>query len=272
MDIYQDITCFYEKVKTEKTIIGQSLQKRNLYAVKVGEGKPVGIAVYAIHAREWISARLALEHYRRGVYGSVWLIPLANPDGAILSQQGKKVIKNDEYKPFLSAYSDGELRLWKANARGVDLNVNFDARWGKGKQNVRRRGGENCVGGFPFSEPESRALRDFTLEIQPSYTVSFHTKGEEIYWYFGQPTKAALRDFRIGKALSQSTGYPLRLANGSVGGYKDWCIQTLGIPSYTVELGCDRWAHPLGESAYPEIKEKCADALLVLSSAVKDIE
>lgn len=272
MDIYQEITRFYERVKTEKKRIGQSLQGRNLYAVKVGDGDPVGIAVYAIHAREWISARLALEHYKRGVRGSVWLVPLANPDGAILSQRGRNSIKDDEYMTFLSSYSDTELRLWKSNARGVDLNVNFDARWGQGKKNVRACGGENCVGEFPFSEPETKALRDFTLNIRPSYTVSFHTKGEEIYWYFGQSMHTCLRDFRIGQALSQSTGYPLRLAQSSVGGYKDWCIETLGIPAYTVELGDDRWAHPLGDSSYPEIREKCADALMVLSSAIKDIE
>ena len=62
MDIYREIERFYQSVKGEKQIIGKSLQGRNLYAVKVGEGSPVGIAVYAIHGREWLSARLAKEH------------------------------------------------------------------------------------------------------------------------------------------------------------------------------------------------------------------
>jgi hypothetical protein len=269
MDIYREITRFYKGVQTEKRIIGTSLLKRNLYALKVGEGSPVGIATYAIHGREWISARLAKAHFARGVVGSVWILPLVNPDGALLSQRGLFSAKYSPYERFLSAYSDRELRLWKANARGVDLNVNFDAQWGKGKHNAFRRGAENYVGNTPFSEPESRALRDFTLEIAPDYTVSFHTKGEEIYWYFGQSMHTCLRDFRIGQALSISTGYPMKLAEGSVGGYKDWCIAHLGIPSYTVELGSDRFFHPLGRWAYVEIRKKCGGALYALSKAIQ---
>ena len=53
MDIYWEITRFYAGVKSEKRIIGSSLQKRNLYAIKLGDGAPVGIAVYAIHGRDW---------------------------------------------------------------------------------------------------------------------------------------------------------------------------------------------------------------------------
>ncbi len=272
MDIYREIERFYQSVQTEKRIIGKSLQRRNLYAVKVGEGCPVGIAVYAIHGREWISARLAKAHYRHGVLGSVWLIPLANPDGALLSQVGIRAAIGSDQFSFLAAYSERELRLWKANARGVDLNVNFDAEWGQGIKNVFRRGPQNYIGASPFSEPESRALKSFTQALQPDYTVSFHTKGEEIYWYFGQSSHTCLRDFRIGQALSRATGYPLRLAKGSVGGYKDWCIQNYGIPSYTVELGDDRLLHPLRATAYADIQKKCGDALYALSSAIKDKE
>ena len=267
MNIYREISRFYERAQTEKRIIGASLLKRNLYAVKMGEGSPVGIAVYGIHGREWITAKLAMEHYARGAVGSVWLVPLANPDGALLSQQGIASAANSSYARFLSAYSNGELRLWKANARGVDLNVNFDADWGMGEKNVRRRGAENFIGEYPFSEPETKALRDFTLEIAPDYTVSFHTKGEEIYWYFGQSQEDSLRDYRIGQALSAATGYPLRLSKGSVGGYKDWCIEKLGIPAFTIEAGADKLSHPIGEAGYENIRIKNEGALDALAKA-----
>lgn len=272
MDIYREITRFYQGVHTEKRIIGKSLMKRSLYAIKVGEGSPVGIAVYGIHAREWITARLAKEHYRKGVCGTVWLIPLANPDGALLSQRGIKAAKDSPYVRFLSAFSNAELRLWKANVRGVDLNVNFDAKWGYGEKNVRKRGAENYIGASPFSEPETRALRNFSEEIRPDYTLSFHTKGEEIYWYFGQSADTCLRDFRLGEVLERTTGYPLKLAKGSVGGYKDWCIEKMGIPAYTVEVGKDAYTHPLGRIAYLDIKKKCGGALLAVSQGLKGIE
>ena len=161
MNIYREITNFFNGIKTEKRIIGSSLQKRNLYAIKLGEGSPTGIAVYGIHGREWLTARLAKAHFRdgnkQGVVGSIWLVPLANPDGALLSQKGLTAAKGCPYFRYLSAYSNGELRLWKANARGVDLNVNFDAEWGTGKRNVRRRGRKIISGKDPF--PSLKALR-----------------------------------------------------------------------------------------------------------------
>ncbi len=270
MDIYQETARFYGRADTEKRVIGKSRLGRKLYAIKVGDGAPVGVALYGIHGREWLSARLAQEHFRYGVHGTVWLLPLVNPDGALLSQRGLSSAKKSVYGRFLSAYTDGELKLWKANAAGVDLNVNFDAEWGKGKKNRFRRGAENYVGRFPVCEPETRAVRDFTLELAPDYTVSFHTKGEEIYWYFGQSLHTCLRDFAIGRALSAATGYPLKLAKGSVGGYKDWCISALKIPAYTVELGDDGFAHPLGAWAYGNVRKKCGGALYALSAAVAE--
>lgn len=70
---------------------------------------------------------------------------------------------------------------------------------------------------FPFSEPETRALKMFTEKIRPDFTVSYHTKGEEIYWYYGQPLSSCVRDKRMAMALSKATGYPLAHAAGSAG-------------------------------------------------------
>ena len=89
MDIFSEITQFYQNAPTEKTVYGKSLLGRKLYAVKVGQGRPIGLAQYAIHGREWITAKLAIEHYFTGVgVGSLWILPLTNPDGALLSQCG----------------------------------------------------------------------------------------------------------------------------------------------------------------------------------------
>ncbi|MBQ8374802.1 MAG: hypothetical protein IJX98_04395 [Clostridia bacterium] len=268
MNIYQEITAFYQSVKTEKRIIGTSLLGRNLYAVKVGDGSPVGIATYAIHGREFITAKLARVHYYYGVKGTLWLVPLVNPDGALLSEVGRWSARGGEYDGFLSRFTAEELRLWKANARGVDLNVNFDAEWGNGLKNTRTAGAENYIGAKAFSEPETRALRDFTLRVRPDYTVSYHTKGEEIYWRFHQSAHTCLRDKRLAEVISAATGYPLREAYGSVGGYKDWCILTLGIPSFTVEVGSDDCKHPLGERDFERLKIKNDRALYALSMAV----
>ena len=162
--IYEKISKFYEGYNGRKCVIGYSFRGKEIYAMHVGS--PTGrqfISTYAIHGREWITAKLALKHIKIGVKkGGGWIIPLVNPDGAAISE---------DIRP-----------MWKANARGVDLNCNFDADWGSGRLNTKRRGAENCIGDFPFSESETKALKEFTQKIRPFATLSFHTNGEEIYW------------------------------------------------------------------------------------------
>ncbi len=233
--IYDEIKRFYDNYKGKKCVIGYSFYGKEIFAFHIGS--PVGrqfISTYAIHGREWITARLAVKHIKRGVKkGGGWVIPLVNPDGAKISQMVKP--------------------MWKANARGVDLNCNFDADWGNGRLNTAERGGENCIGDYPFSEAETAALRDFTLKIRPFVTLSFHTKGEEIYWQYD-----GAGDSRGAQILSAATGYESKIIYGSAGGYKDWCIKKLGIPAYTIECGFDGLAHPITELQH---LKKCFDAL-----------
>ena len=92
--------------------------------------------------------------------------------------------------------------------------------------------------------------------------LSFYTKGEEIYWRFHQPVFRVRRDRRLAKILSAATGYPLREAPHSAGGYKDWCIESLHIPAFTVEAGRDDFPHPLGLSALSDVVTKNLDALV----------
>ena len=219
--LYREVTEFYGKYRKKKCVIGYTAQNRNIYAMHVGSdyGKQF-IAVYAVHAREWITARLALSHIEGGTCRGGFVIPLLNPDGVAVCE---------ERDP-----------LWKANGRGVDLNCNFDADWGEGRLNTRVRGSENCIGDYPFSECESLALARFTLRVRPYVTLSFHTKGGEIYWEYGGGG-----DRRGAEIISAYTGYQPKIISGSCGGYKDWCIQKLGIPAYTVECGDDALSHPI---------------------------
>ena len=215
------MSSFYDKFKGRKCVIGYSFKGRAIFAFHVGDlsGRQY-LSSYAIHGREWITARLAMEHIKHPTEEGGWIIPLVNPDGAVMCQSGQP--------------------MWKANARGVDINVNFDADWGMGRLNTRVRGPSNCIGDRPFSESESRALALFTRQIKPYVTFSFHTKGEEIYWEFnGRGNK------RGAELLAESTGYAVRKITGSAGGYKDWCIQKLNIPAYTIECGSDSLAHPI---------------------------
>ena len=263
MDIYACVQSAYEGYTQEKRIIGKTALGRCIFAFKVGYGTPVGIAQYAMHAREWITALLALRHIELGVdSGCFWVIPLMNPDGAMLVQQGINSIKNARVRKRLIKINGGEdFSLWKANANGVDLNVNFNARWGTGAHNMRCAGAGNYIGRYPHSEKETRALAHFTRRISPNFTVSYHTKGEEIYWYFHQSLHTCPRDKRLAMALSASTGYPLRYVKNSAGGYKDWCIECLRIPAFTIEAGADALHHPIGVAGFENIRVKNENAL-----------
>lgn len=230
MNVLSEVEEFYRDFPGEKGIVGKSVNGKSVYYFKVKKtAYPKVIFQYAMHAREYITAYLALKMIKRfsvcGKTGTVYFIPLVNPDGV------KICLENNP--------------LYKANGRGVDLNVNFDAGWGTGKRNVRFRGAENFIGEFPFSEPETAALKNFTLAVKPDATVSYHSKGEEIYWEFGQTGKRAARDLAFAKAVASVTGYAVKSAAGSAGGYKDWCVEKLGIPALTLEVGSDALSHPV---------------------------
>ena len=237
--IYDEISSFYYSYNGEKRIIGRSVYDRNIYALHTGGAGKKIVAAYAVHGREWITARLALVHLEEGLAAgwSGWIIPLVNPDGACISQT--------------------VCPLWKANGRGVDINCNFDAAWGTGVLNTSARGSENCKGDFPFSEPEAAALRDFTIEVNPDATFAFHTKGEEIYWEF-----LGRGERRGAEILSAATGYRAKIITGSAGGYKDWCLLR-GIPSYTIECGGENLRHPIENVS---ALEKCYKVLKIFTT------
>ena len=263
MNVYEAVTHYYERFRGEKRIIGKSAEGRNLYAMFIGkQGGVLGLSQYSIHAREWITALLGIEHLRRGVtFGGVWILPLMNPDGALLVEEGIERAAKERREYLVDLNQSEDFSLWKANAEGVDLNLNFPAQWGKGRGNLTYPAPHGYIGEEPLSAPETSALALFTEEVKPDYTLSLHTKGEEIYWRFHQPPLRAARDKKLAKIISKETGYPLKNTPFSAGGYKDWCVETLKIPAFTVEVGGDEREHPLGFEALPEIIEKNIDVL-----------
>lgn len=250
MNIVDSVYKFYNSYEGEKGLIGYTEKQKPIsYVVVKKSSRPRVIIQYSIHAREWITSYLALmqvaDFKKRGRLGTVYFIPMLNVDGVKIALK--------------------QLPLYKANARGVDLNVNFDAKWSTGKTNCKIKGQENFVGKTPFSESETKALRDFTLGVNPDMTVSYHSKGEEIYWEFFQDEERRKRDYRLAKKLSETTGYELKTVTDSVGGYKDWCIQTLKIPSFTIEVGNDSLSHPLCTKHTLEIFLKNKDVVKTLT-------
>ena len=248
MNVIKEVREYVKNYRGEKGVIGKSLLKQNIEYFAVEKTPfPKVICVFSIHAREYITAHLSLvlaeDFKKRGKKGKVYFVPIANPDGVRIALN-----KNP---------------LYKANARGVDLNVNFDARWGRGEKNVFTSGAENYIGTRPFSESETKALRDFTLKVSPEATLSFHSKGEEIYYGFYEKTTE--KDKRLAQILGKVSGYKVKTTFGSAGGYKDWCVDKLGVSGFTVEVGSDALSHPIEKKHLKEIAEKTRDLIIALT-------
>ena len=149
--------------------IGQSVSGRPILASRLGTGERRVALLGGIHGGwERNTQRLVLaaaDHFRMNpreipANVSVYFIPSLNPDG-------------------LAAGSDRE-SAW--NARGVDLNRNFDTQnWSA--DSAGRVGGRygptgrrpGAGGSAPFSEPESVALRDFALGSGITAALSYHS-------------------------------------------------------------------------------------------------
>lgn len=217
--------------------IGYTYLGRPIPCVFKGNTEGAQILIHAsIHAREWVTTPLVLEMMKayNGKCG-VWCVPMVNIDGVSLCLQGLSSVSEQGLRNFLLEVNKGseDFSLWKANARAVDLNVNYNALWGKGAQNVTYPAPANYIGMYPFSEPENTALRALTERVKPAMTLSYHARGNVIYKAFSyldpSPDGAQL--------ISNTTDYPLFDTYDSTGGYKDWYIATFQQLGLTVEVG-----------------------------------
>ena len=245
-------------------IIGYSTLNQPIYGVHLGsyEGKQILIEG-GIHAREYPASIVVIEMIAymstQELNGGVYVIPLSNPDGARIVLDGLDWIKCQKLKDYVLNVNNNSLDFskWKANVMTVDLNVNFDALWGEGSQNVFCPNPENFVGFYPNSEREVRELIDFTYRVQPNLTLSYHTKGEVIYYGFETLSQEQLeRDKTIANFISTINGYIPTKTEYSVGGYSDWVSEYLGVPAYTIEIAPVLAPTPVPNEYLPEAFEK----------------
>ncbi len=246
--------CKLCKSGVECGTIGRSVSGAHIVYFHLGPASGAQMIVQGgIHAREWVTSVLVTKQVetlaREKLPLGIYFLPMTNPDGATLVQHGAGAFP--EYAASLKTVNGGEdFSMWKANLRAVDLNCNFDAMWGKGESNVTEPAPSSFIGYLPASEPETRALVNFTRAVRPAITVSYHALGREVYYEFGQTGERLARDRRIAGIAADALGYRLVHGDlGSAGGYKDWCVRELGIPALTIEIISERFSHPLDESA-----------------------
>ena len=241
----------------EKDSIGTSELGREIPVLRIGDTDAEHQVLFqgAIHGREHMTAWLLMAMVDYWMDNGIealtentcyHIIPMVNPDGVVLSQTGTlpggawQIYYDDLAQGFGDENVAEYAANWKANALGVDLNRNFPALW-EGIS-VHRTGysAELFQGYEPFSAAETRALRDYTLAREWDATVSYHSSGSLIFSEFGtkEPVNAESRS--LAQALAAVSGYTVASSIGLTGGgYKDWVMEELGIPSVTFEIGCD---------------------------------
>lgn len=255
--------------------LGESILGKGIPMITLGHGKKELLYVGAHHGMEWITSLLLVRFLRelretlahgRSIYGllpeqlfqsyTLYVIPMLNPDGVDYQIHGVDQ-SNPLYERVLQMNGkSSDFSHWQANARGVDLNHNYDAGFAEYKKLEAENG---ILGGAPTrysgeapeSEPEVSALCNFIrFHENLCGVLTLHTQGEEIF--YGCSEKLPAHAYSVAKKLSMLSGYELSQAVGmaSCGGLTDWCAQVMGIPSFTVECGRGKNPLPLSD-AFP---------------------
>jgi g-D-glutamyl-meso-diaminopimelate peptidase len=241
------------------TSIGNSVLGKKLYCLSLGTGPNKVIYTGTHHARENITTVLLMKYAEllckksnklkvKGMDNKLWhgydinkvlkdttiyIVPMVNPDGVDLVYKGVDKT-NPNYKALSEMHKGTNgYRDWKANARGIDLNRNYD--WGFKKMDKSVPSFQDAKGPYAESEPEVKAVANFIRKVKPSTVYNYHAMGGVIYssGLKYQPVK------KFGKILSSVSGYSAINPPCSLGGCTDWIegIWKGSILAYTIEVG-----------------------------------
>ena len=173
-------------------MVTRSVQGRPLHAYRFGTGPSSRAIIGAIHGGyEWNTTTLISRTMSLLLENPQWVpsnvtlyvIPLMNPDG----------------------YAAGtDAVVARMNGNLVDLNRNWDYQW----QMTATHGTRPVKAGTaPFSEPETRGIRDFIFEKNIEAVIFYHSALGVVF--HGANTETSLT-YPLTKMLSDATGYPIQ--------------------------------------------------------------
>ena len=248
---------------------GRSVLGRPLWSLTLGEGRARALYNAEHHANEWITTPLLL-HFAEELAAAcaeggtiagqsaaellarctLCLVPAVNPDGLdLVTGELTSGEAYDRAKRIAAAYPRFPFPGgWKANIRGVDLNLQYPAGWEQAReikfsQGIVSPAPADFVGSGPLAAPEARALYELTQRFDPGLILAYHSQGEVIYWRYLDFEPPGARE--LGERFAALSGYALEETPYASGfaGYKDWFIQDYDRPGYTIEVG--RGVNPL---------------------------
>jgi g-D-glutamyl-meso-diaminopimelate peptidase len=238
--------------------------------VHIGKGKAKTLIVGSIHARENITTLLLnalISDYKLDI--PIDYVPMLNIDGVLLATNGLSIIKDENLKRQLIHQNNGSENFsqWKANINGVDLNVNFDADWGEGQQNITYPSSQNYIGIAPHSEVETLAIVEL-LKNNYSLVLSYHSKGEVIYWGY----EYNFQHYTFARKFAQFLNYELTRSEGSCGGLKDYYALNYKGLGLTVEVGENKYPHPYPLEQLDTLIKRHSGSIELLAKTGEDIE
>ena len=248
---------------------------REVEALKLGSGERKVLLTAGHHANETITSLLLwrfLEDYCCGLKedGSLWgfscrrlfrrstlyAVPLVNPDGCDLVAGTATSAEREKAKILADTQPQIPFpKGWKANLQGVDLNLNYPARWELARaMKEKQPGPRDFPGREPLDQPETGALTEYTCRIRPDVMAAWHTQGGEIY--------SGLDD-RLAQLMARCSGYGLAQVppESDNAGFRDWFLQEFRRPAFTIEAG--RGENPLPLSMLPRLYEEAEKILVV---------
>lgn len=264
-------------------VLYKSLCERDIDYIRIGKANEQALFVGGFHGMEWLTSLLLLvfceklcisiaQNEKLSGVGmrsflekkGLFIIPCINPDGTEISIHGKE--KAGAYKNLVSDVSGGNTSNWQANARGVDINHNFDASW-KTLNKMEKEAGifgpsPTRYGGVaPESEVETKILTNLCRKVFFRHTIAFHSQGEEIYWSYKDYTPK--ESFLMANIMGKSSGYKVSEPEGLAvgGGFKDWFIKEFKRPAFTMEIG--KGKNPLPIDDIVEIYRKLEKTLVL---------
>lgn len=184
----------------------------------------------------------------------VWVVPIANPDGVDIVQQGGD-------NPILQRKNaDDAVQDCGTGNTGVDLNRNAGTHFGYSGSSDDPCD-ETFMGPSADSEPENSALESLLTKLYPDTRadgdsapadastkgmfITLHSDASQVLFPWGHDSTvhtgndASLRSFgsQLGDLLGYPSGQAGELLYDSSGGTDDWTYDKLGVPAYTIEIG-----------------------------------
>lgn len=247
-------------------IIGTTVDNRDIYELVLGNPSAPKCVMFqaTAHAREYMCSQLVMKQveyyldnyekkYNKQSYHEIFdkvcvrIVPMTNPDGVTIAQKGINGIRNKKLRKKLKKMRGiGNPSRWKANARGVDLNRQFDYRFKKNKSLSKYA----CYAGYggprPASENESKALLYVVNTYKPKAVVNYHAMGNVIFHNYAGNKATKKKVVKLTSKIRSITGYSY-ISTSQSPGFANYLIKKKNIPSTTVEIGTNTTPVPISQ-------------------------